>query len=49
MSDSDGRSIRWDIVKWLTIVSLTVGIIAGLWKLYDEYLKPPPPPCACST
>jgi hypothetical protein len=43
MSDSDARSIRWDIVKWLTIVSLTVGIIAGLWKLYDEYLKPAPP------
>ena len=37
------RSVRWDVVKWLTIVSLAVGIVAGLWKLYDEYIKPDPP------
>jgi hypothetical protein len=43
MSDSNARSVRWDIVKWLTIVSLAVGIVAALWKLYDEYIKPDPP------
>jgi hypothetical protein len=43
MSNSDARSFRWDIVKWLTIVSLAVGIVAALWKLYDEYLKPGAP------
>jgi hypothetical protein len=43
MSDSDGRSVRWDILKWLTIVSLTVGIVAALWKFYNDNLKPDPP------
>lgn len=42
MSDAE-RSKRWDILKWLTIVSLTIGIVGGAWKLYDEYLKPDPP------
>lgn len=43
MSNPGARPSRWDIVKWLTIVSLAVGIVAALWKLYDEYLKPDPP------
>lgn len=43
MSDGAHQPSRGDLLKWLTIVSLAIGIVAGGWKLYDDYLAPDPP------